>query len=72
MTTQTTRLFLLEELEDASATSELAQGDLEALRAVGDWMSTFIVRPHEDLGRAGPVCPFVPGSLERRDAVACR
>jgi hypothetical protein len=25
-----------------------------------------VVRPHEDLGRAGPVCPFVPGSLERK------
>ena len=25
-----------------------------------------MVRPHKDLGRAGPVCPFVPGALERR------
>jgi hypothetical protein len=25
-----------------------------------------VVRPHEDLGRAGPVCPFVPGALERK------
>jgi hypothetical protein len=24
-----------------------------------------VVRPHKDLGRAGTVCPFVPGSLER-------
>jgi hypothetical protein len=23
-----------------------------------------VVKPHEDLGRAGPVCPFVPGALE--------
>src|SRR4029450_1332306 len=23
-------------------------------------------QPHKDLGRTGPVCPFVPGSLERR------
>jgi hypothetical protein len=63
---QATNLFLLEDLEDAGKTSELAQGDLDALRAVADWTKSFIVRPHEDLGRAGPVCPFVPESLERK------
>jgi hypothetical protein len=25
-----------------------------------------VARPHEELGRTGPVCPFVPGSLERK------
>jgi hypothetical protein len=25
-----------------------------------------VVKPHKDLGRAGPVCPFVPVSLERK------
>jgi hypothetical protein len=25
-----------------------------------------VVKPHQDLGRSGPVCPFVPGALERR------
>jgi Domain of unknown function (DUF6875) len=25
-----------------------------------------VVKPHEELGRAGPVCPFVPGALERK------
>jgi hypothetical protein len=25
-----------------------------------------VARPHKDLGRDGTVCPFVPGSLERR------
>ena len=46
--------------------SELAEGDLDALHAVADWIEAYIVKPHKDLGRAGPVCPFVPGSLERR------
>ena len=23
-----------------------------------------MVKPHEDLGRAGPVCPFVPEALD--------
>jgi hypothetical protein len=66
MPAQTTDLFLLEDLEDVGKTSELAEGELAALQAVADWIKTYVVRPHKDLGRAGPVCPFVPGSLERR------
>jgi hypothetical protein len=66
MPTPTTDLFLLEDLEDAGRTSELAEGELTPLQAVADWIKTYVVRPHEDLGRAGPVCPFVPAALERR------
>jgi hypothetical protein len=66
MPTQITDLFLLEDLEDVGRTRQLAQGDLEALRAIADWIKTFVVRPHKDLGRAGTVCPFVPVSLERK------
>jgi hypothetical protein len=64
MPTQT--LFLLEDLEDVGRTSELARSDLKALHAVADWIKTFVVKPHKDLGRAGTVCPFVPVSLERK------
>ena len=60
----TTKLFLLEELDDVGRTRELASKDLDALRAVADWITTFVARPHRDLGRAGPVCPFVPRALE--------
>ena len=66
MPTQTTDLFLLEDLEDVGRTSELAESDLDALQAVADWIKAFVVKPHKDLGRAGTVCPFVPGSLERK------
>jgi hypothetical protein len=66
MPAQTTDLFLLEDLEDAGKTSELAESELDALQAVADWIKTYVVRPHEELGRDGTVCPFVPGSLERR------
>jgi hypothetical protein len=66
MSTRTTDLFLLEDLEEEEKTSKLARSDVEALRTVADWIKNFVVRPHEDLGRAGPVCPFVPRSLERR------
>jgi Domain of unknown function (DUF6875) len=66
MPTRTTNLFLLEDLEDVGKTSELAESDLEALQAVAEWIKTFAVEPHRDLGRAGTVCPFLPGSLERK------
>ena len=61
--TQTTDLFLLEELERATV---LADRDQAALRAVADWITSFVVRPNDALGRDGPVCPFVPGALERQ------
>ena len=66
MAAQTANLYLLEDLDNASKTSQLADGDLTALRTVADWMKTFVARPHKDLGREGPVCPFVPGSLEQK------
>jgi hypothetical protein len=61
-----TNLLLLDDLQDNRRTSDIAQSDLEALRAVADRIKSFIARPHKDLGRAGPVCPFVPESLERK------
>jgi Domain of unknown function (DUF6875) len=66
MPTTTTNLFLLQDLEDVSSTRELAESDLKALHTVADWIKTFVARPNKDLGRAGPVCPFVPGAWERK------
>ena len=66
MPAQTTNLYLLEDLDDASRTRSSRKAISHALRTVADWIKTFVVRPHKDLGRAGPVCPFVPGSLERK------
>jgi len=65
MSATKTNLFLLHDLEGGSTTRELAESDLAALQAVADWIKAFVVKPHKDLGRAGTVCPFVPGSLER-------
>ena len=67
MPTQTTELFLLEDLEDAGKTSGLSESDLDGLRAIADWITTYVTQPHEELvGHAGPVCPFLPGSVERK------
>jgi hypothetical protein len=65
MSATTTNLFLLQDLQDVSRTGQLAENDLAALQADADWITTFVVKPHKDLGRAGSVCPLVPGSLER-------
>ena len=66
MQAQTSNLFLLEDLGNSTRTRELAKSDLNALHAVAEWINTFVVSPHKDLGRSGSVCPFVPGALERR------
>jgi hypothetical protein len=63
---QTTQLLLLDDLEDARRTGDLPTADREALQAVAEWVKGFVARPHQDLGRSGTVCPFVPGSLERK------
>src|SRR6516162_6629605 len=66
MPATTINLFLLQDLQDASRTGQLPQSDREALQAVADWITTFVARPNKDLGRAGTVCPFVPGALDQK------
>jgi hypothetical protein len=66
MPAQTTNLFLLEDLEDVGRTSELAESELDALHAVADWIKTFVVKPHKDLGRAGPSVPSCLGHWNAR------
>ena len=65
MPTQTTSLYLLQDLQDPRRTKDLADTDLQALQKVAHWIETLVVRPNVDLGRTGPVCPFVPQALER-------
>lgn len=55
----------LGDLDEEVATS-LGVDDLDALRAVAEWITTFVAVPNKDLGRSGPVCPFVPGGRERQ------
>jgi hypothetical protein len=33
------------------------------LAETAQWMRRFLARPHPELGRSGPVCPFVPGAI---------
>jgi len=64
--TRTAHQFLLDELDDPGRTGALAEDELTALRAVADWVRSYVIQPNEQLGRSGPVCPYVPGALERK------
>lgn len=66
MSAQTANLFLLEDLEGAGRTRNLAEPDLRALRAVADWTRRFVIKPNPELGRPGPVCPFTPLAIEHK------
>lgn len=37
-----------------------------ALSAIAEWTKNYLCRPHSELGRTGPVCPFVPRALQKR------
>jgi len=39
--------------------------NIEVFSAVSDWISGYLVRPHKELGRSGPVCPYTPAALVR-------
>ncbi|MEA5502710.1 hypothetical protein VB735_06230 [Halotia wernerae UHCC 0503] len=43
---------------------EQTQQDLPYLLEIMDWVKSFLARHHRNLGRPGPVCPFVPHALK--------
>ncbi|NWF57936.1 MAG: hypothetical protein HXY43_01095 [Fischerella sp.] len=51
------RLYTLIEIEQF-------QQDLPYLIEIMQWVKSFLAKHHPDLGRTGPVCPFVPQSLK--------
>jgi hypothetical protein len=64
MAIQTPTLYLVEDLDDPAVTDGLPDGDLRALRSISDWIESYVVQPHADLGRPGPVCPYVPVAID--------
>jgi len=50
---------------DAGLDHPLLDGVLDTLRTVSTWARTYLCRPHPDLGRRGPVCPYAQASLDR-------
>jgi len=57
-------LYLLQDLAIYPKTKRLSNDELQALRKIADWTRDFVSRPHVNLGREGPVCPFVPPAIE--------
>src|SRR5690242_6727644 len=45
---------------------EPVRANLEPLGQIVDWAQTYLCKPHEHLGRKGPVCPYVQMSIEKR------
>lgn len=43
---------------------EAANDPESPLGAIVSWVRRFLARPHPEVGRAGPVCPFTPMALE--------
>ena len=66
MSMKTTDLFLLDDLEADGRARNLELRDQEALQSVAAWIRSFILEPNAELGRPGPVCPFMPTSVERQ------
>lgn len=57
---------LVEQHDLASeATHPLLDGVADELRAVIRWAREYLCRPHPELGRRGPVCPYAQASLDR-------
>jgi hypothetical protein len=50
---------------DAGIPHPVAAGVTENLRAVVRWAEEYLCRPHPELGRKGPVCPYVQAALDR-------
>lgn len=55
------RLYTLNEIADLEAV-------LTHLVKTKNWIGNFLAKPHPELGRPGPVCPFVPYAF-RLDAI---
>jgi len=56
----------LVELEDLYRdTPERVRPHLEPLHTVVDWAEEYLCKPHPELGRQGPVCPYVEASMHR-------
>jgi hypothetical protein len=50
---------------DLAALEELPAAYHAPARAVAAWAREFLCRPHPELGRRGPVCPYAQGSIDR-------
>lgn len=70
-------LIAVRDIEDESVDHDglgYELDEIRAMKAVSRYLRHFLSKPHAELGRAGPVCPFVSGALRRSllSVTACR
>src|SRR6187397_3236054 len=59
-------LFLLpikDVVNDAEIMKSFSDLQRKHITAIKDWVFNYLMRPHEEVGRSGPVCPFVPKAV---------
>lgn len=52
-------LLSFKQVEKAVSSSN----DFAGLKSLASWITDFVAMPHKDVGRQGPVCPFMPRAL---------
>ncbi|GAB1822244.1 DUF6875 domain-containing protein [Herbidospora sp. RD11066] len=61
----TLRLFTVKDVEGDRPLHPLGAMYIRKLRVVTSWARDYLTRPHPELGRRGPVCPYAQGSIDR-------
>ena len=56
-------LGINELINDSSISDSFSVSDWNNLLIIRDWIFNYLMQSHEDLGRSGPVCPFVPKAV---------
>src|SRR5262252_6869720 len=51
-------LLSMKQLADAAATPAMGADALRSCRSIAEWVTSYLMRSHPELGRAGEVCPF--------------
>ncbi len=59
------RLHRVRGVLDSEALPSVPEDEAGMLRETARWLEAYTTRPHPELGRPGPVCPWVEESIER-------
>lgn len=59
------RLFSMDDLRRDRWRAKLLAHLAPSLLSTAWWVTEFLAKPHPDLGRDGPVCPFIKPAIER-------
>ena len=60
-------LYTLQDLKNGII--DLPELEFQAVKTAMNWVGEFLCNPYEELGRPGPVCPFVKRAIESHNSV---